>query len=313
MTRFALFLFLAALTLPALAQSQPQALGPRVDRIEKELRAVQRKVFPSGSPAFTEPEIAAPAPAATAGQPAGAPLTELTARVDGLEREVARLTGQIEQEEHRLSLLSEQAAKDRLDFGTRLQALEAARAAAAPPPPPLALDAPPSRPGATTARLGQPAPLLPKTAPAPVRTAEAAPAPAAAPSSGDPAEDAYLAGYRLWNEKKYGEAATALKAVVAKYPKHKRASYAQNLLGRALLDDGKPANAAEAFATNYQTNPRGERAPDSLYYLGASLVALKKPADACKVYDEFDAAYGATAETALKDRVATARKTAKCK
>ena len=80
-----------------------------------------------------------------------------------------------------------------------------------------------------------------------------------------------------------------------------------------MLDDGKPANAAEAFAANYQTDPRGERAPDSLYYLGASLVALKKPADACKVYDEFDAAYGATADAALKDRVAASRKTARCK
>ena len=121
-----------------------------------------------------------------------------------------------------------------------------------------------------------------------------------------------MAGYRLWTDKKYPEAEAALKAVVARYPKHKRASYAQNLLGRAYLDDGKPAMAAEAFYANYQKMPRGERAPDSLYYLGQSLERLKKPAEACKVYDELGDVYGATIAEPLKGRVAKARADAKC-
>ncbi len=112
------------------------------------------------------------------------------------------------------------------------------------------------------------------------------------PSTGDPAEDGYLAGYRLWTAKKYPEAEAALKDVATKYPKHRRYSYAQNLLGRAYLDEGKPALAAEALYTNYRTAPRGERAADSLYFLGQALVKLKKTSEACRVYDELRDVYG---------------------
>ena len=84
-----------------------------------------------------------------------------------------------------------------------------------------------------------------------------------------------------------------MKTVVAKYPKHRRASYAQNLLGRAYLDDGKPSLAAIAFYDNYKKMPDGERAPDSLYYLAQALMQLNKPADACKVYGELTDVYGA--------------------
>ena len=121
-----------------------------------------------------------------------------------------------------------------------------------------------------------------------------------------------MAGYRLWEQKQYPEAEAALKQVVAKYPKHKRASYAQNLLGRAYLDEGKPALAAIAFWDNYKKMPRGERAPASLYYLGTALNQLKKPAEACKVYDELADVYGEKINQALKDKVAQGRTDARC-
>ena len=69
----------------------------------------------------------------------------------------------------------------------------------------------------------------------------------------------------------------ALKQVADTYPKHRRASFAQNLSGRAYLDEGKPALAATAFYDSYSKWPEGERAPDSLVYLGQALTRLKKP------------------------------------
>ena len=106
---------------------------------------------------------------------------------------------------------------------------------------------------------------------------------------------------------------TALKKVVADYPKSRRASYAQNLIGRAYLDDGKPSLASIAFYDNYKKFPDGERAPDSLYYLGSALVKLDKAADACKVYGELVDVYGATISAKMKADVAKARVAAKCK
>ena len=67
-----------AMTVPA-TQAQDAAVTKRVDRLEKEMRAVQRQVFPGGAPAFFEGEIA---PDNVAGERArsAAPVIDLTAR-----------------------------------------------------------------------------------------------------------------------------------------------------------------------------------------------------------------------------------------
>lgn len=294
-------LLLAGTAGPALAQEA--AVGQRVDRLEKEMRAVQRKVFPGGSQQFLEAQIGAqPAPQVEAGAPASSPVADLTARVSSLEQELSRLTGQTEQNSFKIRQIEEQFARFKSDADSRLNAVEGAPTAGG------GLGA------VTPPRLSPPSPATPVSPSTTPFAGDPIPAPATASNSVDPGEDAYLAGYRLWEQKKFGEAETALKAMVAKYPKHRRASYAQNLLGRAYLDDGQPAKAAEALYANYQKMPRGERAPDSLYYLGQSLMALKPPktADACKVYAELVDVYGEKIAQPLKDRIAKGRVDAKC-
>jgi TolA-binding protein len=308
-------LLAGAAAAPLQAQSQSNTLAPRVDKLEKEMRAVQRKVFPGGSNQFLEPEIGATAqPTTPSGTPASSPVVDLTARVSALEGQLQTLTGQSEQNAFKLRQLDEAFVKFRGDVETRLKALEAGGA-----PAPTVGTTPTPTPSSTlpmkpTATVTPPAAGKPTTAP-PKLTAERQTALEAIgkPDTGDAGEDGYLYGYRLWEAKFFPQAQVQLKATADKYPKHKRWSFAQNLLGRAYLDDGKPALASVAFYDNYQKQPRGERAPDSLYYLGVALTRLKKPADACKVFDEFDEVYGATASTALKAQVVKGRTDAKCK
>lgn len=282
-----------ALTLasPALAQ-RDAPVEARVDKLESEMRAVQRKVFPGGAGMMVEPQIApsAPTPVEAAGVPASGAITDLTARVTSLEQQLASMTGQIEQNEYRLRQLEGQFADYRKATDAKLAA------------PPVA---------APVAPVGGPDVTVPE-APAPADK-PASTAAVTKPSTGDAAEDGYLYGYRLWEAKRYGEAVTALKKVVADFPKSRRASYAQNLIGRAYLDDGKPSLASIAFYDNYKKFPDGERAPDSLYYLGSALVKLDKAADACKVYGELTDVYGATISAKMKADVAKARIAAKCK
>lgn len=302
----ALLLASSVLALPAAAQTD--TLTPRINKLEKEMRAVQRKVFPNGG-TILEPEIAPQTAAPDApGVPATSPLVDLTARVSALESQLATVTGQNEENSYKLRQLDAQLKKLTGDYDARLKALESA-SAPAPGAAPAASAPSPAAGGATPpqARPTGPAATPPKT-PARNAAVEAIERPA----TGDPAEDGYIYGYRLWQAKFYPEAETAFKTVVAKYPDSKRASYAQNLLGRAYLDEGKPALASVAFYDNYQKMPRGERAPESLYWLGVSLTRLKKPADACKVYEEFGDVYGATAPASLKAQVAEGRKAAKC-
>lgn len=317
------FLLLAGAAAPALAQSGD--LPARVDKLEREVHAVQRKVFPGGDQQYFEPQIAPSAAAPVAdGAPAQSVVSDLTQRVGALEQQIAHLTDQSEQNDHRIQVLEQSLAKTRGDTDFRLNALEGHGAPAGAPggqPPPGA--SPPA--SVKTGDLSAPAPFGPGGRKSPgspagdTMAAQAAPdagPPAAAapppPRTGDPAEDGYMAGYALWTQKRYGEAETQLKQVVARYPESKRASYAQNLLGRSYLDDGQLSSAAEAFLASYKKFPRGDRAPDSLYYLGVTLTQLKKNGQACQVYDELRDVYGPTLNGTLKSRVAQGRADAKC-
>jgi TolA-binding protein len=276
-------------SVPAVAQDR--SIERRVDVIEKELRAVQRKVFPGGAGAVMQPEISAEqGPPPQSGFPASSALADLTARVDSLEAQLRTLTGQTEENAHRLRLLEASVTQLRGDAEARARETTTADAAVS---------------------------AAPSTSERNASASRSAPTPAAATASdeasgGDAGEAAYTAGYRLWNEQRYAEAQKALEATVKKYPKHASASRAQNLLGRAYLDDGKPAAAAKVFLANYQNNPKGERAPDSLYFLGQALVQLKKSAEACKVYDELQDVYGSSMRDWVKQRLPKARADAKC-
>jgi TolA-binding protein len=100
--------------------------------------------------------------------------------------------------------------------------------------------------------------------------------------------------------------------MASSFPKHRRASWANNLAGRAMLDKGEPRAAAEALLANYRSNPRGERAADSLFYLGQALVKLNQPSQACKAYAELEAVYGSSMRGELQSLLPDAKAEANC-
>ncbi|KRB86891.1 hypothetical protein ASE00_05825 [Sphingomonas sp. Root710] len=297
-----LFLSVAA---PALAQ-QEMPLEGRVGKLEKEMKAVQRKVFPGGAQQYFEPEIKPQAtPPVAAGLPADTPVADLSRRVDALEKALAGLTGQVEQNSYNLRKLEDQFAKMKGDAEFRLNVLEGKAA-------PVAGGAPG---GASLPYAVPPAPKGPAggataAVPAPVPAAAAT---AAAPS-GDAGKDAYMAGYALWEQKKYPEAVAALKAMAAKYPKHKYASYARNLAGRAYLDNGQYNEAIRELFENTK-DEAGERAPHSYVYMAQALMKRKPPLPdkACQAYEVLLAKYPDKVTGGLADLVAKGKADAKCK
>ncbi len=315
---------------PAGAQQSSGDVQARVERIERELRAVQRRVFPGTESGMFQPEVQPGELPTTPQNNGGTPMADLVARIDAMEATLARLTGQVEQQDFRLREM--QAAI------TRLQADAAAARTAVP---------------AEAAGTGGPTSILPTPAPAPVRVTPAptpvrptpgpAPAPAPAPvrgatagttappanaattaarrarveavevpATGNAPEDDYLYGYRLWEARLFPESQAQLQRVITRHGNHRRASYAGNLLGRAYLDNNQAALAVTAFYDNYRNRPRGERAPHSLYYMGMALIRLDRRTDACRTFDEFDRLYGSAAEQSLKDQVAEGRVQARC-
>ncbi|MES2497041.1 MAG: hypothetical protein V4618_13080 [Pseudomonadota bacterium] len=305
---FALLL-LSATAIPALAQ-QALPVDKRVDKLEKEMKAVQRKVFPGGSQQFFEPEIKPQAvPMVPAGSPADTPVADLNRRVDALEKSLAGLTGQVEQNSYNLRKLEDQFAKMKGDAEFRLNALEGKG-----PPTPAGAAAggtlpyvvPPVSKGPAGGSAVPPAPTM--AAPAPTL----APGPAAL--SGDAGKDAYMAGYDLWMQKKYPESVAALKAMYTKYPKHKYASYARNLAGRAYLDNGQYNEAIREFFESTKIED-GERAPHSYVYMAQALMKRKPPLNdkACQAYDVLMAKYPDKVTGGLADLVAKGKVDAKCK
>ncbi|MBA3879877.1 MAG: hypothetical protein C0500_09195 [Sphingobium sp.] len=297
----------AAIVAGDAAQAQ-SAIEGRVDRLEREMRAVQRKVFPGGNAQYFAPDITpADPPVQSPGVPATSAISDLAARVSALEAQLTSLTSQTEQNQYKLQVLEEAFNAYKRTTDARLKALEdgASSTATATTGPAVPPTVPATKPATTTAK-----PTTPALDPARASRVAAIEKPA----TGDAADDLYVYGYRLWQAKLYPEAEVPLKQVVAKYPTHRRASWAQNLLGRTYLDQGKPSLASHAFYDNYKNFHDGERAPDSLFYLAAALKQLGKPsADICKVYDELLDVYGAKITATMKADVARNRTAEKCK
>jgi len=307
---------LAAAPLPVAAQDS--ADETRIRKLEAEVRALQRKVFPGGDARFFEPQIqpgsqtAPTMPATTA--PTASALTDVLARLDALELQMQRLTARSEEQANTLS-----------EMERRLAALEAggpSNPAGMPGVTPTAgapATALPAAPNATAGNLAAMSGTAPATRPA---TSAAAPAPNAArlaavqaiakPQTEDPGDDEYSYGFRLWNAGFYPEARQQLTLFVEQYPRHRRISFGRNLLGRAFLDDGMPEEAARWFLRNYQADKNGDRAADSLLYLGVSMIAMKDTKRACIALAEFGETYPAVATGRLAGEYQANRAKVKC-
>ena len=288
---------------PAAAQDE----AARVRKLEDQVRALQRKVFPGPDGKYFTPEVDTSAPRPVQPQvaaPGETQMTQFLNRLDSIEAQLNRLTARSEVNENAISM-----------FEDRLDKLEASGA-------PATVDSAPAQPtGAIQVPDGAaPAPV----AKAPVKTSPAATArPSAArlakvqaiakPDTGNPGDDEYSYGFRLWEAGLYPEAQQQLKLYVDKYPTDPKISYGRNLLGRAYLDDKQPKAAAPYFLENYQKDPNGARAADSLLFLAESMIALKDNTRACRALAEFGDKYRALATGRLQDQYDRDRKQAGCK
>lgn len=302
-----------ALPAPAQAQSQPaETTEQKVRRHDGEIKALQRKVFPDGAGKYFAPEIAPAQPATTppVGTPASGPVSDLLVRMDALEAQNARLTAQLEEAQNRLGKLEAQMAAL---VPAPASTLDPAASAPAPAPANGATIA--TNTAAMTGGASvKPAPAPTATAPAPKPAPDRVAAVQAIekPQTNDRGEDEYTYGFRLWEAKFYPEAQQQLLRFVDQYPRHKRISYARNLLGRAYLDDGKPGTAAQYFVQNYNADMAGDRAPDSLLYLAVSMTRLKETKRACVALQELGEKFPGVVAGRLAADYRSARAGVKC-
>ena len=289
---------LAATSMPATAQDNDET---RIRKLEAEVRALQRKVFPGGDGRYFEPEISSQPTARPAQdfQPSTTAVTDILARLDALESQLQQLTAQYEVGTNAMRLLEE-----------RVEALEGANAAPVTTSPATAGPGPVAgnAPAVSNSASQSSTPAASRPDPARLAAVQAI----AKPQTDDAGDDEYSYGFRLWDAGFFPEAQQQLTLFVERYPNHSRTSYARNLLGRAYLDDGKPTEAAPWFLRNYQSDRNGARAGDSLLYLAEAMIALDDTSRACIALSEFGETYPALATGRLSGQYATARSKVTC-
>lgn len=295
---------------PSMAQDSSDV---RLRRVEAEVRALQRAVFPGGDGRFFEPQITADGTATgptITTAPSTTAVTDILARLDAIELQLQRLTAKTEENTNALGGLNE-----------RVAALEAGGTAAVTAGPSFdqAPDLAAEEIGATssnlTAMTGGSTQARTEEAPAaagPSPERLAAVQEITKPQTEDAGDDEYSYGFRLWDAGFFPEARQQLAKYVEDYPTHFRITYGRNLLGRAFLDDGMPEEAARWFLRNYQADRTANRAPDSLLFLAESMIAMGDTRRACIALAEFGETYPAVATGRLSNQYESNRRRVTC-
>ncbi|PCJ42387.1 MAG: tol-pal system protein YbgF [Alphaproteobacteria bacterium] len=238
-----------AILLPMTSQAQSsKAMNKRLERVEKQLKSVQRKVFKSGS------NFAAETGGSVA--PAGGNIrfADLEARIAQIETQLRQLTGRIEESNYQAGQLKQQMAVMARDYEFRLAELE--------------------KGGGQTAQHPV---VTPQTAPATV-AADILPA--------GTEKQQYSYAQKLVTKGQYAKAEVALGEFLKRYPKANLAGNAQYWRGQTYYVRKMYTKATRAFLEGYNNYPKSQKAPAFLLKIGMSLNAMGEKNDACDAYRE---------------------------
>lgn len=251
-----------------LDQSLDPRSAARLDRMEKAMRELRAIVFQgreTGQPVVVQP-------AEAAGQ-----MNALTDRLNDVDRDLARINGQIEIIRHDL----DQARQDASDLRTENEQLRAQ------------LD----QLNAKVAAITTPPAAAPTDPPAP-------------PAPTDPADAFAAARQRLLAGDSAG-AEAAYRDFLARFPDAAQAPEASYQFGRLLLERQAWGDAANAEIGALRGWPKARWAPEAMLDLSRALIGLGKAADACQTLGEMKRRYPMAA-TSQKAAAASLRAKAQC-
>jgi len=252
--RLLLILFSCAVLLGSAAAARAQsagdtgALNDRLDRLERDLNALQRQVYRGGG---TPPATAA----GGAPEAPGPAALQTEDRMDRLEDQMRDLDGKFEVINNSISQLNDRLNKLSSDVDMRLTALEHGGAAGASTPP--------------------------ASAPTGAEPAQASAAPAGGAAAAATPAQQYQNAFALLRRADYPGAEQALRNFVVQHPKDPLAGNAQYWLGETYYVRRNWKDAAIAFAEGYQKYPKSGKAPDDLLKLAMSLGNMGQKANAC--------------------------------
>lgn len=247
-----------------------QSTRERLTAIEKQLNAIQRRVFTPGSrfqsgdaPADTGSAIALDVPVGSE----GVLLAEINIRISELEIQIRQMTGQIEQANFKVDNMTRQMEAMKKDYEFRFSELEGGRM---------------SRSGASGGTMSMngaatSTPVMPATL------------------TGTPKQK-YDYAYGLVSSAKYDQAEISFLEFLEKHPQDALAGNAQYWLGQTYYARGSYANATRAFLEGMSKYPESPKAPAYLLKVGMSLNLLGEKGEACEVFRELNARFPSSTE-----------------
>lgn len=286
-----------ALAAPAFAQAPTDGsiLKSRIDKVEKELRALQRAAAQGNLPA------AGAGGSETAGGQTQF-LADMEVRLAKLESELRSLTGTLEELSHRQTELEKTLDLFRQDVAMQLNDSAERGPAAGGGSGLVATETPGEQKSVleneTAAQRAEPAAE-------PVREARLT-----LPEGS--VKDQYDFALSYLRKGEYASAEKLFQTFLGLHPAHELAGNAQYWLGETFYVRQNYPEAAQAFLTGFQKYPQGAKGPDNLLKLGLSLAAMGQTEAACSAYAELKNRYP-NSPTGISARIGEEQRRLSCR
>ena len=265
MTSICLLLSLVLLIMSTMGSSA-QSTSQRLNAIEKQLNAIQRRVFTPGT-RFQSGDNGGGNNAAPADIPVGsegALMAEINIRISELETQIRQMTGQLEEANFKVTNLTRKLETLEKDNEFRFKELESG-----------------TRPIASLPSTGAGS-TLPAATAAPVAST---------------AKQKYDQAYSLVSNANYVEAEIGFLEFLEQYPQDELSGNAQYWLGQTYYARGNYADATRTFLEGMSKYPESSKAPAYLLKVGMSLNLLGEKTEACEVFRELGARFPNSTES----------------
>ena len=276
------------------AQSRAE-LAARIDQIERQLRAVQRKLFSQTGEAGGQP----PAVTQTEQLNSRRLLADMSVQVSNVEAQLRRLTGRLETLEHRQAGMQKTIELLRKDTALRFEEAQGAAAVTGT----VSIPSPQAKSNRLEQAIEKPAPqVLPE---APPQLPEGIRLPDGAP------KEQYDYAFAFIHKNDLDKGRQAMEKFIARNPSDTLVGNAKYWLGRIQLRQNRPGLAAQQLLSLIESFPEHPKMTDALVDLADALVQLDSASDACNALAEFNRVSD-KASPRLKQRAGLIAKKANC-
>ncbi|PCI57170.1 MAG: tol-pal system protein YbgF [Alphaproteobacteria bacterium] len=245
-------------------------------------------------------------------------------RFQQMEKEIRRLTGQVEQQNYEIRRLRDDLAKRVGDLEMRLRNVgqsgggnisvsSSGTPYMAQPSGSNAYKPPVATPSQVTKNPSSSFQYQPPSgAPQALGTIHKSQNTGVVSKSPDSAPGAYDYAYSFIKARNFDRAEMEFAKFMSEYPNHPLVSNAKYWYGETFYVRGGYEKSARIFAEGYQQFPKGPKAASNLLKLGMALTGMGKTADACIAYKQLKKDYAQSSVSVLK-RASTEMKRINCR